>query len=153
MKKVYGVVVAALLLVGMAASASAQGPDKGLVVGVETGQVLGVAGLYQINEMVQIGTGLGLQVGDASYFYLSPQARFLFAMGVANLYLAASAEFQLLFGDSEATALAVKIAMQYWLNRNFAVYAGIRALSVDFDPSVLAIGLLTPHVGVQVAFN
>ena len=102
--------------------------------------------------MIQIGTGLGLQVGDNSYFYLSPQARFLFGITQA-LYFVASAELQLLFGDRDATGLAIKAAMQYWIAKNVALYGGISFLSVQFDPSVLGVGLLTPHIGAQFTFN
>ena len=154
MKKVYGIVVAALLLVGTAASVSAQsGPGSGFVLGVETGQTLGAAALYQINDMIQVGSGVGLQVGDNTYVYLSPQARFLFALSAAQLYFVASAELQLLFGDRDATGLAIKAALQYWIARNVALYGGVGFLSVQFDPSVFGIGLLTPHVGAQFSFN
>ena len=102
--------------------------------------------------MIQLGSGLGLQVGDNSFFYLSPQVRFLFGI-VSGLYFVASAELQLLFGDRDATGIGIKAALQQWVTSNIALYAGVSFLSMQFDPSVTAVGLLSPHVGAQFAFN
>lgn len=141
---------AAFVTIGASQETSAQG--SGFVLGVETGQTLGAAAYYQVNEMIQVGSGVGLQVGDNSYVFLSPQARFLFGLSQA-MYFVASAELQLLFGDRDATGLAIKAALQYWIAKNIALYGGVSFLSVQFDPSVLGIGLLTPHVGAQFTFN
>ncbi len=141
----------ASVLMFTAVNVSAQSKKlDGLVVGLETGQFLGAVGLYQLNENLQIGSGLGLQVGDNTLVFISPQVRYLAPLGIADVHIVGEAQLRLLLGDQDDTALLVRASLQKWVTDNVAVYGGVSVLSLELDPSVIGIGLLTPHVGLQV---
>jgi hypothetical protein len=149
MKTVLSIIVAAFVLVGATQSSQAQG---GFLIGVETGQVLGANAMYQINDMIQVGSGLGLQISEGSnVFYLSPQARFLFDLGLAQTHFMMDAQLRLLFGDQSQTALVIRAGLQHWINKRVALYGGFGVLDVGFDPSFTNFGFLSPFVGAQFA--
>ncbi|MFZ9871240.1 MAG: hypothetical protein ACO3I4_07260 [Candidatus Kapaibacteriota bacterium] len=143
------VLLSVLMVAVMDVSAQSK-KQEGLVVGLETGQAIGAVALYQLNENLQIGSGVGVQVGDATVIYLSPQVRFLTPIGIADLQAVAEAQLYLTFGDVSRTAVQVRGSVQKWISEDFAVYGGVSLVTLNLDPSVIAIGLLTPHLGVQV---
>ena len=149
MKTVLSILVATFIMIGATQSTQAQG---GFLIGVETGQVLGAAGMYQINDMIQVGSGLGLQINEGSnVFYLSPQARFLLDIGMAQTHFMLDAQLRLLFGDQSQTALIIRAGLQHWINKRVALYGGFGVLDIGFDPSYTSFGFLSPFVGAQFA--
>lgn len=141
----------ASVLMFTAVNVSAQSKKlDGLVVGLETGQLLGASALYQLNENLQVGSGLGVQFGDATFIYLSPQVRFLAPLGVADVHVVGEAQLQLLLGDRDATAVVARAGLQKWISDDFAVYGTLAIVSLNLDPSVIGIGLQTATLGMQI---
>jgi hypothetical protein len=150
MKTLLTMVVALFVVVGATQSTKAQ--EGSFLIGLETGQVLGASGMYQISDMIQVGSGLGLQIQENSnVFYLAPQARFLIDMGVKNTNIMLDAQLRLLFGDQSQTALVIRGGLQHWVSKSFAVYGGFGILDIGFDPSYTTFGFLAPFVGAQFA--
>ncbi len=143
-----------LLVIGCLAlgsvEAKADGPDKGFGIGIETGEIFGAMAFYQITSMIQLGSGLGLQIKENTAFYISPQARFLFNVGMAATYLMLDAQVRLLFGDSSQSALVVRLGLMHWLSAMFSVYGGVNMLELEFDPSRTTFGILGAFVGLQI---
>ena len=122
-----------------------------LLVDVNTGSVTGAALLYAVTSTIQLGGGLGVQIEEnRNAFYFSPQARFLFLV-LASTYLYIDAQFRLLFGDIEGSALAFSVGLQSWVSSAVAVYGGVGVLNLGFDPSRTTLGLLSAVVGLQFA--
>ena len=150
--------VVALLTVAVLAFSSvdarAEGPKKGLGVGIETGEILGATAFYMISPMIQVGSGIGLQIQENSNaFYISPQVRFLFNVGLAVTYMYLDAQFRLLFGDSSGSALVFRLGLLHWVSQAFAVYGGVSMLELGFDPSSTTLGILSAFVGAQFMLN
>lgn len=143
--------LAVAVLAFSAVDAKADGPTSGFGVGFETGELIGANAFYMISPMIQIGTGLGLQIQENSnVFYLSPQARFLFNIGMAATMLTMDAQFRLLFGDSSGSALLFRLGMLHWFSKALAVYGGVNILELGFDPSSTSIGILSAYIGMSI---
>lgn len=150
MKSLLTMIVALFVVVGATQSTRAQS-DGTFLIGFETGQAYGGSGMYQINDMIQVGAGLGLQIQEnATAFYLAPQARFLFDMGVKNTNIMADAQLRLLFGDASQTVLVIRGGLQHWISKNVAMYGGFAILDIGFEPSYTTFGFLSPFVGIQI---
>lgn len=150
MKRFCTLLVAALLSCAAVSESSAQtASHSGLVLGVETGS-LGVACLYQLDANLQVGSGVGLGVGDMTWFYLSPQVRYLQDIGIADIKFVAEAQFRLQFGDQEDTELRVRALAQKWITDHVAIYGGVSVLALNLDPSDLSVGILSPNLGIQI---
>lgn len=136
--------------------------QEGLVVGLETGQAIGAVALYQLNENLQIGSGIGVSLGqtqnvfsvngkgDANYVMLAPQVRFMMPLGVEGLMAVGEGQLAIAFGDNEFTQIRLRAGVQHWISEHFAAYAGLTVFNYDMDLSTVNVGLLTPHLGVQI---
>ncbi len=153
----------ASVLMFTAVNVSAQSKKlEGLVVGLETGQAIGAVALYQLNENLQIGSGIGVSLGqtqnvfavngkgDANFVMLAPQVRFLMPLGIEGLSAVGEGQLAIAFGDNEFTQIRLRAGVQHWISAHFAAYAGLTVFSYDMDLSAVNVGLLTPHLGVQV---
>jgi hypothetical protein len=159
----------ALVLLG-ASKASAQAgiaPSSQLGIGVFTGGNFTGGGAtiqYAINPSFQIGLALGIlgvsQSGNSTTAYSTEiYGRFVLE-GTVNPFIQASfrrTSQDVTVGTTTSTvtgnSLSAGFGLEYFLNRNAAVFAMIDVIDLDFDPSRTGFGFNSGRVGVEWYFN